>query len=102
MGNRLYLPTGAYSGPYPFPQNERESLLQRLYKTRTLIVGVEDMPTEELRDRVQAQEGKEAQGHYDKKYPSKRAAPMTGKEYKHAAGALGEYAAWRRKRKGSK
>ncbi len=97
--SKLWLPTHQYARPHPSPSSEREDLLNRLWETRTLIVGVEDMPTEELRDRVQAQEGKMAEGHYDKRFPSKRTAPMTGKERRQASGALGEYAKWRKRRR---
>ncbi len=99
---KLWLPTHQYAKPYMSPQNEREDLLNRLWETRTLMPGAEDMELGELRDRVQAQEGKETQGHYDKRFPSKRAAPMGSDERRHAVGALKEYAAWRRKREGGK
>jgi hypothetical protein len=97
---RLYLPTHQYSRPYPFPKDEREELLNRLHETRTLLPGARTMPLEELRDYVHAQEGKEREGHYEKKYPSKHPAPMTPKQYDEARGALREYAEWRRRRNG--
>jgi hypothetical protein len=80
------------------PQNEREDLLNRLWDTRTLIPGAEQMELSELRDRVQAQEGKMSEGYYDKKAPAKRKAPMTAKEMADARGALKEYSDWRRRR----
>ncbi len=96
---KLYLPTHQYAGPYPMPQNEREDLLQRMYKTRSLIVGAEQMEIEELRDLVQAQEGKEKEGHYEKTMPMHKGAVKGTVEYIQAQGALREYAAWRRKKR---
>ena len=95
---KIYLPTHQYSGPYPFPQNEREDLLQRMYNTRSLIVGAEDMEIEELRDLVQAQEGKTAEGYYEKKIPQHRGAVKGTADYIQAQGALREYANYRRKK----
>lgn len=95
---KFYLPRHQYAGPYPFPQNEREDLLQRMYNTRSLIVGARDMEIEELRDLVEAQEGKTKEGYYEKKLPSHRGAIKGTIEYKQAQGALREYAAWRRKK----
>ncbi len=95
---KIYLPTHQYSGPYPMPQNEREDLLQRMYNTRSLIVGAEQMEIEELRDLVQAQEGKEKEGHYKKVMPMHQGAIKGTVEYIQAQGALREYATWRRKK----
>lgn len=96
---KIYLPTHQYSGPYPMPQNEREDLLQRMYNTRSLIVGAEDMEIEELRDLVQAQEGKGKEGHYDKVMPMHKGAVKGSVDYIQAQGALREYATWRRKKR---
>ena len=95
---KLYLPTHKYAGPYPMPQNEREDLLQRMYNTRSLIVGAEQMEIEELRDHVQAQEGKMKSGHYEKVMPMHKGAVEGTVDYIQAQGALREYAAWRRKK----
>ena len=96
---KFYLPTHQYSGPYPMPQNEREDLLQRMYNTRSLILGAEQMEIEELRDLVQAQEGKEKEGYYQKVMPMHKGAVRGSVEYIQAQGALREYAAWRRKKR---
>ena len=96
---RIYLPTHKYSGPYPFPKTKKEELLQRLYKTNTLLPGAKDMDIEELKEHVQAQEGKEREGYYEKKYPSKRQEPLSAHEREQAKGALREYTAWRRNQK---
>ena len=96
---KLYLPTHQYSGPYPMPQNEREDLLQRMYKSRSLIVGAEQMELSELRDLVQAQEGKTKEGYYEKKMPMHKGAVKGSIDYIQAQGALREYAAWRRKKR---
>lgn len=95
---KFYLPTHQYSGPYPMPQNEREDLLQRMYKTRSLILGAEQMDIGELRDLVQAQEGKEKEGHYQKVMPMHQGAVKGTVDYIQAQGALREYAAYRRKK----
>ncbi len=95
---KLYLPTHQYAGPYPMPQNEREDLLQRMYNTRSLIVGAEQMELSELRDLVQAQEGKTKEGYYEKKIPQHTGAIKGTADYIQAQGALREYAAWRRKK----
>lgn len=95
---KLLLPTHQYAGPYPFPQNEREDLLQRMYKSRSLIVGAEQMELSELRDLVQAQEGKTKEGHYEKKIPQHTGAIKGTADYIQAQGALREYTAWRRKK----
>ncbi len=99
---RLWLPTHQYARPHMAPQNEREDLLNRLWATRTLIPGAEQMELPELRDRVQAQEAKQAGGHYEKRAPVRRKAPMTANEMANARGALKEYSAWRRKKRGEK
>lgn len=98
MGQRLYLPMGARNGPYPFPQNEREELLQRLYKTNTLLPGSRTMEIQALRDYVQAQEAKVQQGHYDRVAPT-NPNTVTPEQVKQARGALKEYLDWRRKRR---
>ena len=95
---KFYLPTHQYSGPYPMPQNEREDLLQRMYKSRSLILGAEKMELSELRDLVQAQEGKTKEGFYEKKIPMHQGAIKGSVDYIQAQGALREYAAWRRKK----
>ena len=95
---KLYLPTHQYAGPYPMPQNEREDLLQRMYNSRSLIVGAEQMELSELRDLVQAQEGKTKEGYYEKKIPQHTGAIKGTADYIQAQGALREYAAWRRKK----
>ena len=95
---KFYLPVHQYSGPYPMPQNEREDLLQRMYKTRSLILGAEKMDIGELRDLVQAQEGKEKEGHYQKVMPMHQGAVKGTVDYIQAQGALREYAAYRRKK----
>ena len=95
---KIYLPTHQYAGPYPMPQNEREDLLQRMYNSRSLIVGAEKMEIEELRDLVQAQEGKTKEGYYEKKIPQHTGAVRGTADYIQAQGALREYAAWRRKK----
>ena len=95
---KFYLPTHRYAGPYPFPQNEREDLLQRMYNTRSLIVGAEQMELSELRDLVQAQEGKTKEGYYEKKIPQHTGAVKGTADYIQAQGALREYAKWRRKK----
>lgn len=97
MGTRIWLPTHKYSGPYPFPQNEREELLQRLYKTGTLLPDARTMDISALRDYVQAQEDKIRQGHYNKIAPSKR-KDLSLDELKQVRGALKEYFNWRRKK----
>ena len=102
MGSRLYLPirnrvTGLRTEPYPFPQNEKEELHNRLYATGTLLPGSHSMPIEELRDHVQAQEDKQAEGHYEKVAPS-NAKPMDADKYRQVRGALREYVAWMVKR----
>ena len=96
MGQRLYLPTGARSGPYPYPQNEREELLQRLWKTNTLLPGSRTMEIQALRDYVVAQEEKIRQGHYTK---TNQTATATPEQIRQARGALSEYLTWRRKKK---
>ena len=96
---QIYLPTHKYAGPYPMPQNEREDLLQRMYNTRSLIVGAEQMEVEELRDLVQAQEGKEKEGHYEKVMPMHKGAVKGTVDYIQAQGALREYATYRRKKR---
>jgi len=98
---KFYLPTHQYSGPYPFPQNEREDLLQRMYNTRTLILGAEQMELSELRDLVQAQEGKIKGDHYEKMIPQHTGAIKGTVDYEQAQGALREYAAYRRKKRES-
>lgn len=99
MGSRLFLPTGPYNGPHPLPQNERESLLQRLWKTRTLLPGAREMEIQQLRDYVQAQEQKQVSGHYDKVAPAtKTAEPLSPKRLEQVRGALKEYCDWRRKK----
>lgn len=100
---RVWLPIrdrmmpGQAKVPYPYPQNEREELLNRLYKTNTMIPGSRAMEIEELRDRVQAQEDKIRQGHYDKVAPSNQST-VTPEQVRQARGALKEYADWRRKK----
>ncbi len=96
-GPRIWLPTHKYAGPHPMPQNEREDLLQRMYNTRSLIVGAEQMEIEELRDHVQAQEGKASEGYYDKHNRNK--APVSDDKRRQAIGSMKEFADWRRKRK---
>lgn len=98
MSKRLFLPVGANKEPYPFPQDEREELLNRLWKTRTLMPEARTMELSTLRDYVVAQEEKTRQGHYDKIAPAKRTKPNEGKEYENAVGALNEYIRWRNKR----
>ena len=95
---KFYLPMHQYAGPYPMPQNEREDLLQRMYKTRSLILGAEDLELSELRDLVQAQEGKQREGHYEKVMPMHKGAVKGTVDYIQAQGALREYAAYRRKK----
>ncbi len=96
--SRLFLPVGTNKKPYPFANTEREDLLNRLWETRTLMPEARTMEIAALRDYVQAQEGKQQQGHYEKVAPAKRAEPMSDKEYDQAVGALREYAKWKNKR----
>jgi len=98
MGSRLFLPVGGRNKPYPFPQTEREELLNRLWETRTLMPEARTIEIAALRDYVQAQEEKTRQGHYEKVAPAKRDKPNEGKEYENAVEALKEFAAWRNKR----
>jgi hypothetical protein len=57
------------------------------------------MEVEELRDLVQAQEGKTKEGYYEKVMPMHKGAVKGSVEYIQAQGALREYAAWRRKKR---
>ena len=98
MGSRLYLPTGPANEPYPFPQGEREELLNRLWRTRTLLPGARDMEIQQLRDYVQAQEQKQSSGHYDRVAPAKKTEPLSPERLAQVRGALREYCAWRRRR----
>ena len=95
MGQRLFLPMGARSGPHPYPQNEREELLQRLWETNTLMPEARTMEIEALRDYVVAQEEKIRQGHYTK---LNQTATVTPEQVRQARGALKEYLDWRRKK----
>ena len=95
--SRLYLPMGPQSKPYPFPQDARQSLLNRLWETRTLLPGARDMPVEQLRDYVQAQEAKIKQGYYGDPNPAPP-KPVDPDKHRHDLGALKEYLAWKRRR----
>lgn len=44
--------------PYPFPQDEREELMNKLYHLRVMVPGANDLEIEHLRDLVQYQEKK--------------------------------------------
>ena len=46
--------------PYPFPQTEREELMNKLYHLRVMVPGANDLEIEHLKDLVQYQEKKAA------------------------------------------
>lgn len=94
---RLYLPMGPQSTPYPFPQTERESLLNRLWDTRTLLPGSRTMEIQALRDYVQAQEAKIVEGYYGNPNPT-LPKPIDPDQHRQAVGVLKEYLAWRRRK----
>lgn len=104
MGTKIYLPIrnwlnpGEDREPYPFPQDEREELLNRLWKTRTLLPGSRTMPVEQLRDYVQAQEEKQGSGHYEKVAPARGVEPLSPDRLAQVRGFLKERAIWQRKR----
>ncbi len=103
--SRLYLPVGAQSNPYPNPQTERESLLARLWKTRTLLPGanITDphspyyVEIQVLRDYVQAQECKITEGYYGNPNPEPP-KPVDPDKHRQDIGALKEYLAYRRRK----
>ena len=95
--SRLYLPIGAQSNPYPNPQTERESLLARLWKTRTLLPGARTMEIQDLRDYTVAQEEKIRQGYYGNPNPEPP-KPIDPDKHRQDIGALKEYLAYRRRK----
>ena len=95
--SRLYLPIGAQSNPYPNPQTERESLLARLWKTRTLLPGARTMEIQALRDYTVAQEEKIRQGYYGNPNPEP-SKPIDPDKHRQDIGALKEYLAYRRRK----
>ena len=93
---RIYLPIGTSREPYPYPRNERENLLNRLWHARTLIPGSRTMPISQLRDYVQRQEFKLKEELIQKANKIQKTVSM--QEHAHAVGALKEYLAWKRKK----
>lgn len=93
---RLYLPIGPNSEPYPNPRTKKQELLNRLWKTRTLIPGAKDMSETELTDYVQRQEFKmkEEQAKQLKEVQKK----VSKYEHQQTIGALKEYIAWRKRK----
>ena len=95
--SRLYLPIGSNHEPYPNPQTRKQELLNRLWRTRTLIPGARNFSEEELRDHVQKQEAK----YKTEIEKSSKIAQRVVSQYEHdqVIGAIKEYLEWRRKRK---
>ena len=95
--SRLYLPVGTQNNPYPNPQTERESLLARLWKTRTLLPGARTMEIQALKDYVEAQECKMTEGYYGNPNPEPP-KPVDPDKHRQDIGALKEYLAYRRRK----
>lgn len=95
---RLYLPIGPNTEPYPNPQTRKQELLNRLWRTRTLIPGARSMPEIELRDYVQRQEFKLKEETVKKVKEVQKQVSLY--EYQQTIGALKEYITWRKRKKG--
>ena len=94
MSKKLFLPIGADREPYPNPLTERESLLNRLWETRTLLPGARDLDLSELKDMVEWQE-KKAEERARKEEEKPKPSP---EQVAQARGVITEFLRWRRKR----
>ena len=97
MGSRLWLPMGPQHEPYPNPQTKREELLNRLWKTNTLLPGSKTMELAALETYVQAQECKITEGYYGNPNPEPP-KPVDPDKHRQDIGALKEYLAYRRRK----
>ena len=99
MGVKVWLPLG--HAPRRAPNTEREQLMQRLYEARYLVPGAEDLELNYLRDLVQAcEEKKQKQDEVDKIKAVAAAKMLNEMSPEQRRGALREFLAWRKRRRG--
>ena len=95
MGTRLWLPVG--TPPHPFPNSERDELMNRLWNARYHVPGADRLEIQQLRDYVAYAEERTRQ---ELARRSRIAQPPNTMDRNQVREALKAYLAWRRKRRG--
>ena len=98
MPPRLWLPMG--SKPCPFPNGERDELMNRLWDAKYLVPGAKMLELSQLRDLVQYAEERNQERLNAEEAKIRAGAEIVSRmPREQVVGALKEYAAWRRKQK---